>query len=308
MSLTHFHVVPAPIGHGKYDGVVVADGGGGSSILVYAPMNSDHIALLDSDSRTFSNVSLPFSGHHKYSGAAAVGGSVYFAPHSADTVGILDVVTRQFSTVPIFNGQQYKYAGAAYSAASGKLYFGPYNERNVGVFEPAGALFSTIPLPAAALPGGRHDGAHYSGAVSSRSGEIVCFTPYNSNVVLLLNTRDDSFTTVPLTGHAVLGDARFVGGAVVEDAGGAGSGSFVYLAPYNTNAIGVVDVERATFASIAIPFRGFAKYAGAATLNDKVFFAPCTRKSHHLATTTNCAERRVSARTDAQTIRTMWAC
>ena len=279
MVLTHFETLPAPVGRTKYDGVAAA-----SDLLVFAPYSADHIALLDPATRVVSNVSLPFGGHRKWVGAAAAGGRVYFAPHTADTVGVFDVSSRAFSFVRTHNGAQYKYAGAAHSPSTGKIYFGPHNEGNVGVLDPSRGAhgYSTLRIPASITAG--HEGgtrAFFHGALASASGEHIVFPPYNADHALVLDTTregsPEAFTSVALTGHAAFGDARFMGGAIVEDAMGAGSGPFAYLAPYNARDIGVLDVRGGTFASIDIPFSGLGKYNGAAALGGKVYFSPCTR-------------------------------
>jgi hypothetical protein len=262
MSLTHFGTVPAPLGHAKYDGVAASH-----STLVFAPQDSGHVGLLDAATSTFHNVSLPARHVHirrMYSGAVSAGGHVYFAPHSADHIGIFDVPSRSFSTLPVFNGSPSKYAGAAHVAAVGKLFFGPHNERNVGVLDLEHRTFSTVPLPASVLDHTSQPFARFYGAIAS--GSHVCFPPYNAEAVLLLDTLTLSLSSVPLTGLATFGDARFRGGATVDGA--------VYLAPFNAREIGVVHVATRTFESLPIPVVGLAKYAGAAALDGKVYFTP----------------------------------
>ena len=70
----------------------------------------------------------------KYSGAAAVGTTVFFAPYNEETVGVLDTTTSSFSTIGTTAAgvtANYKYWGAA--AVSTSVYFAPCYEDNVGV-------------------------------------------------------------------------------------------------------------------------------------------------------------------------------
>ena len=271
LTLSHFGKATAPSGHAKYDGVAVV-----GSTLVFAPLNAEHVGIFDSVTHDYSNTTIDgvnlgaIRGRFKFRGAAAHSDRVYFAPANADSIGIFHVPTRTFSTLPIFNGSPEKYSGAAASSATNKLYFGPYNERNVGVLDVSVTppVFSTLPLPAALLTNADRVHNRFLGAVATHNGHHIVFPPYNAEDVLLLNTRTQQFTAIRHSGgRAILGSAKFSGGAAV--------GNRVFLAPFNTNKIGIVDVSTSTYSEGPNAFRGsLAKYSGAASFNNKVYFSP----------------------------------
>ena len=78
-----------------YNGASVADGK-----VYFAPVNQDHVGVLDPSDNTFTTIATGLTGDWKYRGAVTVGDKIYFAPVSQDQVGVLDTSDNTFATIP----------------------------------------------------------------------------------------------------------------------------------------------------------------------------------------------------------------
>ena len=233
---------------------------------------------------SWANTSIPITGVNanlKYAGSAAVGDKVYFAPFNATEVGVLDISNTSqtsqgtFSTIPLTPDVtgQYKFFGAV--SVQDKVYFAPYHATEVGILDTSDTspqyphgTFSTIQLPADVTSPWKYRGA-------SAVGDKVYFTPYGATEVGVLDTTTETFDTIPMTGVDTLW--KYHGATTVGDK--------VYFAPYGATKVGLLDTSdtsngslpHGTFSTIDTVLTGIdaeRKYHDAATVGDKVYFAP----------------------------------
>jgi len=92
--------------------------------------------VLDTDSgafTTYATTGLTAGASGKYSGAAAVGTTVYFGPYSQDNVGYFDTVNNVFGTLAATGlvTSKREFCGAA--TVGNSVYFVPYDLTDVGV-------------------------------------------------------------------------------------------------------------------------------------------------------------------------------
>ena len=108
------------------------------SLVVFAPRNADGVGIFDTSSSTFTlvDISATIMGTHgrimggllgddKFSGAAAMGTSVFFPQHDAKGIGVFDVVTHDFSILDMYG----RFEGSA-------LFYGATSVGNTVVFAP----------------------------------------------------------------------------------------------------------------------------------------------------------------------------
>merc|ERR1719362_2485189 len=91
----------------------------------------------------------------------------------------------------------------------------------------------------------------FNGAVHSK--ENIYFTPYCADVIGVLDTLENKFSTISLR-NKVHGDYKF-SGSVINDGN-------IYFAPYNANCIGLLNIDTAEFSIITIEntIKGFCKF------------------------------------------------
>ena len=176
----------------------------------------------------------------QYSGAAAVGTSVYFSPAfdglgaghrptPGGAVGVLHTPSGGFSSIDNivrnmsreyawFGGRgNREYRGAA--AVGTRLFFAPHYQDNVGVIDTVTSAFSMISIGELQVQGDQTPADYvemtgkYDGALAV--GTTVYFTPCNKNNVGVLDTVTDTFRTVSTLPAGVRGEGKYRGAAAV---------------------------------------------------------------------------------------------
>jgi hypothetical protein len=187
------------------------------------------------------------SGWGKYSGAAAVGKSIFFAPYNQNNVGVLDTATNVFTTVATTGDAasgSAKYAGAV--AVGGTVFFTPFNQNNVGVLDTATNVFTTVATTGAAASGSDK----YSGAAAV--GNTIFFAPNSQNNVGVLDTTTNVFSTVATTGAAASGGDKYSGAAAV--------GGTVFFTPYAQNNVCSLQTYVTTWDQVVAMYDGGSSF------------------------------------------------
>jgi len=135
----------------------------------------------------------------KYSGAVAVGSTVYFAPYSLNNVGVLDTVTGNLTTIALTGKAVFgsdRYSGAA--AVDNIVYFAPSDQCYVGVFNTTDNSLTSVFASGARMSWQDCTGCRcydmYAGAVAV--GTKVYFAPGRQINVGVLDTISNVFNTI----------------------------------------------------------------------------------------------------------------
>jgi len=132
----------------------------------------------------------------KYSGAVAVGSTVYFVPHGQNNVGMLDTVTSSFTTIALTGKAVFgsdRYSGAA--AVDNIVYFAPSDQCYVGVFNTTDNSLTTVYASGVrTYPWSNRCYNMYAGAVAV--GTKVYFAPGRQNNVGVFDTISNAFNTI----------------------------------------------------------------------------------------------------------------
>eukprot|EP00662_Eupelagonemidae_sp_cell21_P020164 gene20165-biopygen61873 len=245
--------VASPQGQGWAGAVVVG------TKLYCAPMSGDTILVFDTLSSTTTHIPAPPIPPHplgqtdqfKWSGAAAVGDSVFFSPYDNNNILALDTLSSTPSLVATGRPGRRKWAGAV--GVGGSAYFAPRNEDDVLKFDGNTVSF---------IPSGRTGDGKWLGAAAV--GPMVYLCPYKIDVILELDTRNSATSFIPTdhtAGHSNVdsgGDGQWTGVTAV--------GSNLYFAPRNNPDILELDTCTRIVSS--------GGWAGATSVGPAAYFAP----------------------------------
>jgi hypothetical protein len=271
-----FSMIEFPSGSEEYSSSgAVAIG----SRLFFVPFWENVILVLDTDTNSFTNISMNMSEKHTFIGAAAVDSDiVFFNDQSQTPIWVLNTTTSSFSSIaPPSDGIFVGYSGA--TVIGSKMVFAPAQGNITHVLDTTTYTLTTLPLTGNAASGYEK----YRGAASV--GTTAYFAPYEQNNVGVLDTATNTFSTIPTTGDAAAGERKYAGAVAV--------GSKVYFTPFEQNNVGVLDTITNVFSTINVtgicPRYDNNKYAGAgAAIGTTVYFAPSAQFTVGvLDTTTN---------------------
>ena len=186
------------------------------SVVVFTPHNSGFVGVYD-----LSNTAQPYRQAVPNGGlapggltdAVAVGNKAVFCPYRRKKVVTFEPGPDTFEITDVSGKVTYDDYGFHGAAAVGtKVYCAPWNEKAIGVYDVETGAFDLV---AAAVFQSNPSYSFYSAA---SLGPIVYFAPAVGDVVLSLDTRDNSIATNPWHGAHTRGRYSYYSGTAVMGA------------------------------------------------------------------------------------------
>jgi len=188
---------------------------------------------------------------------AAVGTKLAFTPYRYNSVSIYDTANGASHVIltgaDVSSDEQYQWA----ATLGTNVYFSPFDADHL--------LWCNLTDDTCtrAVSGSTQNGKF--GGVAAVGTKII-YAPYMLDYVGILDTTSNTFSSVPISTHAV-GDKRF-NGAV-------GVGTKAVLVPFKANEIGIFDVSTNSASTRSCPgASGTEKFWGGAAVGTVVVFAP----------------------------------
>jgi streptogramin lyase len=187
----------------------------------------------------------------------ATNGHMYFVPFFA-TQGVMKLNIGD-NTTTFFGSPKYTYFGnrGGVLAPNGKIYCIPTYHESVTVIDTNDDTVSFIDTIIS---------GHYKwiGGVLLPNGKIYCAPYQQGDSILIIDTNDDSFYTIP-GGETNGGGGHWISATLASD------GKTVYCAPYGNSQILKIDTETDTVSKFG-SFVGAGKYSSSITIGDFIYF------------------------------------